>query len=93
MIKGLNDTNECAKELGERLYGMLCHVNLILVNEVQGTKYKKSEKERVEKFISILSKKGLNVTVRRKLGYDINASCGQLKRSYFQGKESTYENI
>ena len=93
MIKGLNDTNECAKELGERLYGMLCHVNLILVNEVQGTKYKKSEKERVEKFISILSKKGLNVTVRRKLGYDINASCGQLKRSYFQGKENTYENI
>ncbi len=93
MIKGLNDTDECAEELGEKLSGILCHVNLILINEVNGTKYKKSGKERVEKFISILSKKGLNVTVRRKLGYDIDASCGQLKRNYLKGEGNTYENI
>ena len=93
MIKGINDTDECARELSKRLYGMLCHVNLILVNEVHGNKYKKSGKERVENFVRILSQRGLNVTVRRKLGADIEASCGQLKRSYLKKEGNTYENI
>ena len=93
MIKGINDTDECARELSKRLYGMLCHVNLILVNEVHGNKYKKSGKERVENFVRILSQRGLNVTVRRKLGADIEASCGQLKRSYLKKEGITYENM
>lgn len=93
MIKGINDTDKCAIELGNLLNGMLCHVNLILVNEVGGNKYKKSTKERVERFKNILSKRGINVTVRRKLGPDIEASCGQLKRSYVKEEGNTYENI
>lgn len=93
MIKGINDTDKCAIELGNLLNGMLCHVNLILVNEVGGNNYKKSTKERVERFKNILSKRGINVTVRRKLGSDIEASCGQLKRSYVKEEGNTYENI
>lgn len=93
MLKGINDTDKCARELSERLYGMLCHVNLILVNEVKGSKYKKSERERVKNFVRILSQRGINVTVRRKLGADIEASCGQLKRSYLKKAGNTYENI
>ena len=57
------------------------HVNLILLNEVKETGCKKSSRERIESFSSILEKNGYAVTVRRKLGSDINASCGQLRRS------------
>ena len=61
--------------------GMLAHVNLIPVNEVGGTGYQKSRKERIQSFISILERAGLTATVRRTLGSDINASCGQLRRA------------
>ena len=80
MISGVNDSDECAKELGSRLKGMLCHVNLIPVNSVKERSYRKSSKERMESFIKILEKHGINATVRRTLGSDINASCGQLRR-------------
>ena len=80
MISGVNDSDECAKELGSRLKGMLCHVNLIPVNSVKERSYRKSSKERMESFIKILEKYGINATVRRTLGSDINASCGQLRR-------------
>ena len=69
-----------ACELGSRLKGMLAHVNLIPVNTVGGTGYKKSRKERMQSFIEILAKYGITATVRRTLGSDINASCGQLRR-------------
>ncbi len=78
MIDGVNDGDECAKELGKKLKGMLCHVNLIPVNTVEGTGYKKSKIERQKSFINILSHYGITATVRRTLGSDINASCGQL---------------
>lgn len=81
MIDGINDTDACAEELGTRLKGMLCHVNLIPVNSVQGTTYKKSTRERQKKFIEILEHYGITATVRRTLGSDINASCGQLRRA------------
>ena len=80
MLSGFNDTDECAKLLASKLKGMLCHVNLIPVNEVAESPYKPSTPERIEKFISILSKNGINATVRRKLGSDIDASCGQLRQ-------------
>lgn len=81
MIKGLNDNDECAKELAGRLKGMLCHVNLIPVNNVRENNYEKSTVDRQKRFIDILSASGITATVRRTLGSDINASCGQLRAS------------
>lgn len=80
MISGVNDSDECAKELASKLKGMLCHVNLIPVNSVKERDYRKSSKDRIVSFIKILEKYGINATVRRTLGSDINASCGQLRR-------------
>ena len=80
MISGVNDSDECAGELARKLRGMLCHVNLIPVNSVEGTGYIKSKIERQKAFIKILGKAGITATVRRTLGSDINASCGQLRR-------------
>lgn len=80
MISGVNDSDECAHELGRKLRGMLCHVNLIPVNSVKERNYKKSSDNRINEFIKILEKYRINVTVRRTLGSDINASCGQLRR-------------
>ena len=59
---------------------MLCHVNLIPANEVAGKAHRRSSQNRLQAFCDILGKKGINVTVRRTLGADINASCGQLRR-------------
>ncbi len=81
MIDNVNDSHACAEELARRLKGMLCHVNLIPVNTVSGTGYRKSKKERMTEFMSVLERAGIAVTVRRTLGSDINASCGQLRRS------------
>lgn len=82
MISDINDSDDCAIELARKLSGMLCHVNLIPVNNIDAKKifYEKSNRERLEKFMNILSKYGINATVRRTLGEDINASCGQLRR-------------
>ncbi len=80
MLSGVNDSDECARLLASKLKGMLCHVNLIPVNEVAESPFKPSTPERVEKFVEILGKNGINATVRRKLGSDIDASCGQLRQ-------------
>ena len=82
LIKGINDSDSCAQELASKLHNMLCHVNLIPVNTVKERNYIKSSEERVQKFAQIIEKKGIEVTVRRKLGSDIDAACGQLRRSY-----------
>lgn len=81
MISGLNDNDACATELARKLAGMLCHVNLIPVNGIDNKKstYKKSSREQLERFVKILSRRGITATVRRTLGADINASCGQLR--------------
>ncbi len=81
MIKGINDSDECAIELANRLKGILCHVNLIPVNNVCETDFIKSSVERQKEFIDILDSRGITATVRRTLGSDINASCGQLRAS------------
>lgn len=80
MMSGINDTDECAALLASRLKGMLCHVNLIPINEVEESPFKPSSPERIKRFIDILAKSGVTATVRRKLGSDIEASCGQLRR-------------
>jgi 23S rRNA (adenine2503-C2)-methyltransferase len=81
LLGGVNDSVENARELAARLKGMLCHVNLIPVNVVKEREFIKSTDDNVKRFCGILSGLGLNVTVRRTLGADINASCGQLRRS------------
>lgn len=80
LIKDVNDTPECAEELSKLLKGMLCHVNLIPVNNVEECKNIRSSDKSVNKFLHILQKNGINATIRRTLGSDINASCGQLRR-------------
>lgn len=84
MIDGVNDSDACAEELAARLHGMLCHVNLIPVNTVREKQYQKSRADRLRRFSEILEKRGLTVTVRRTLGEDINASCGQLRAAKMQ---------
>lgn len=86
MISGINDSDACARELASRLEGMLCHVNLIPVNDVTGNHYRKSSPERLRRFVSILENKGITATVRRTLGSDIDASCGQLRRREEEGE-------
>lgn len=78
LIEGVNDTEESAAELIKLLDGMLCHVNLIPINEIREREFKKSRF--VEKFQKRLTDAGINATVRRTLGTDINAACGQLRR-------------
>ena len=90
LIHGVNDGDEHAWELVKKLRDMLCHVNLIPVNDVKERNYVKSTAERVKRFAGILNENGVETTVRRKLGSDIDAACGQLRRSHM--KEQTEEN-
>ena len=79
MIYGVNDNAFCAHTLAQLIKGTLCHVNLIPVNPVKGTGYNPSDDKRIINFRDILSQYNVNSTVRRTLGADINASCGQLR--------------
>lgn len=88
MIKDVNDTDECAYELASLLKGMLCHVNLIPANEIKESVHKRSTNDRLQRFMSILNSKGINTTIRRSLGSDIDASCGQLRSKHIDNQES-----
>ncbi|MBR4113686.1 MAG: 23S rRNA (adenine(2503)-C(2))-methyltransferase RlmN, partial [Anaerotignum sp.] len=90
LIHGVNDGDEHAWELVKKLRDMLCHVNLIPVNDVKERNYVKSTADRVKRFAGILNENGVETTVRRKLGSDIDAACGQLRRSHM--KEQTKED-
>lgn len=87
VIPGVNDSPGAADGLAELLRGMNCHVNLIPVNEVKETGFR-GDRRSAEAFRDRLMKKGLNVTIRRTLGSDINAACGQLRREYEQAAET-----
>lgn len=82
LIKGVNDSRENAAELASRLHGSMCHVNLIPVNDVKENNYIRSSEDSIKAFASVLEDNSIEVTVRRKLGSDINAACGQLRKSY-----------
>lgn len=84
LVKDVNDTKEEAKALAKLLKGMLCHVNLIPVNEIKENSFKRSSKKSIEDFSEILKNNGIEVTTRREMGSDINAACGQLRRSYIK---------
>lgn len=81
MIAGVNDSVENAAELASRIKGMLCHVNLIPANPVEGAGFMQSSRRRTEEFRDVLERSGVEATIRRELGKDINAACGQLRRS------------
>ncbi len=80
MIRGVTDTRECARQLITMLKGFNCHVNLIPLNHVEGSPLVPSTREDLRRFQNELNNNGLNATVRRSLGGDISASCGQLRR-------------
>lgn len=85
LIKGVNDTKACATELASKLRGFINHVNLIPVNDVEERGNVRSTDESIRNFQEILQKLGINATIRRTLGKDINASCGQLRRKKNEG--------
>lgn len=84
LMKGVNDTEEHAHKLGKLLTGRLCHVNIIEVNPVEGRNFKRGSNKQL--FLSVLEKYNVTATVRRELGKDISASCGQLKKSVAKGE-------
>lgn len=88
MIDGVNDSDEAARELAHRLRGIIAHVNLIPVNPVTETAYQKSSIARQKRFVRILESAGISATVRRTLGADIDASCGQLRRKFDKEEHS-----
>ena len=81
LVKGVNDSMEHAKMLASRLHGMLCHVNLIPLNKVEETGYDTTERSAVLNFQKVLNENGIPATIRRELGDDIDAACGQLRLS------------
>ena len=87
MIDGVNDTEAAAKELIRRLKGLPAHMNLIPLNHVEESPLKPSSRQAVMKFQKTLEDAGIPATVRRSLGGDIDASCGQLRRKYTKQKE------
>lgn len=92
LIEGVNDSEACALELSKRLEGLMCHVNLIPVNPVTERGYKRSAKEAVSAFQKKLEACQIPVTVRRELGSDIDAACGQLRnRSIREGEQAAHK--
>ena len=82
LVAGVNDHEEGAVALGKLLKGLNCHVNLIPVNPIKERDFKQSDKVAIQKFKNKLEKYGINVTIRREMGRDINGACGQLRKSY-----------
>ena len=82
LVKGVNDSEENAKELVRTVRGLNCHVNLIPVNPIKERDFTHSDVDFIQKFKNILEKYRINVTIRREMGTDIDAACGQLRKSY-----------
>lgn len=88
LVAGVNDSREDALELAGLLKGMNCHVNLIPVNPVRERSFVRSTREAVENFKINLEKCGINGTIRREMGSDIDGACGQLRKRYMEKTES-----
>ena len=85
LVGGVNDTDEDAAELISLVKGMNCHINLIPVNPIKERDYVQSQTEAIQAFKHKLEKSGINVTVRREMGRDIDEACGQLRKKYIGG--------
>ena len=92
LAKDNNDNMQDAKELANLLKGMLCHVNLIPINKIENGKFTKSSNENIIKFRDYLNDHGIVATIRRELGSDIEAACGQLRRKNLNPKNENNEN-
>lgn len=84
LVGGVNDTNEDARELIALVKPLNCHVNLIPVNPIKEREFVQSQKKVIDNFKNKLEKSGINVTIRREMGRDINGACGQLRRSFME---------
>lgn len=84
LVAGENDRKEDAGQLIKLLKGFPCHLNLIPVNPIKERDYKRTDDSSVEKFKFFLEKNGINVTIRRGMGKDIDAACGQLRKAYME---------
>lgn len=93
LIRGINDSTECADKLAQLLKGILSHVNLIPANPVVENDFIRSDDDTVEKFKNILEMRGITATVRRTLGSDIDASCGQLRKKTLEERGNENENL
>lgn len=91
LVAGVNDSDAGAEELAKLLLGMNCHVNLIPVNPVKERNYRQPDRRRVHDFKNKLEKYGINVTIRRKMGRDIDGACGQLRRRFSAQREAERE--
>jgi len=89
LIEGENDDLESAKRLCRLLAGRNCHVNLIPVNPIKERSYRHSAMDHIVKFKNILENNRINVTIRREMGSDINAACGQLRKDYMDQNDLT----
>ena len=87
LVGGVNDTDEDARELSQLIHGMNCHVNLIPVNPIKERDYVQSNAAVIAAFKNKLEKNGINVTVRREMGRDIDGACGQLRKRYINENE------
>ena len=94
LISGVNDSKDCAKELARITKGIMCHINLIPANPVSENSFTKPDKDKINSFKNLLISFGLNATVRRTLGADIDASCGQLRKKLREETDSAdiYKN-
>lgn len=84
LVLGVNDKEEHAKLLVKRLRHLNCHINLIPVNPIKERDYKQSTNDSIQSFKNLLEKNHINVTIRREMGRDIQAACGQLRRTYMK---------
>ena len=89
LIEGINDSIVNAKELAKLLRGLLCHVNLIPINQVKERNLNKPTTDKINLFCNILNSSGIETTVRKEMGTDIDAACGQLRRRYTENNEKT----
>ena len=88
LVGGVNDTPRDAEELAELVKDLNCHLNLIPVNPIKERDFTQSNRQTVQNFKNKLEKSGINVTIRREMGRDIDGACGQLRRSYLDSRET-----
>lgn len=84
LVKGVNDSMQCANQLTELVRDLNCHINLIPVNPIKERDYKQTGRDEVYAFKNKLEKNGINVTIRREMGRDIDGACGQLRNNYME---------
>lgn len=89
LMNGINDSAELAHELGQKIQHLLCHVNVIPLNPIPDSKFQPTSDEDTQRFVEILRGYGVSATVRLRRGIEINAGCGQLRRSQQNGAQQS----